>query len=313
MADTNHQIENTFREAKALQNDIKEYKSYNTGEAFDKNKKLIKRHQRQVYMIHCVNLYFRIAAILLLPLVVSSLILGYLYFRPLHSNTISWVEVSSAPGLVSHFQLPDGSNIWLNSGSKLKYPSRFDGDSREVKLVGEGYFEVHSDQVHPFYVGLYNGMKVMAHGTKFNITSYPSDSIIETSLFKGHIDMIHGDSHLQIQPLQKVTYNKKDGKFYLAAVNADASIHWKSGMVVFRNSSLEEVARKLSLRYNVKINVKNNSGTDYRIRANFTYENVSQILSYLQMAIPMKWNLVMDKTNHTNNMNEKCQYNVWLN
>ena len=80
--------------------------------------------------------------------------------------------MSSAYGLVSKITLPDGSEVWLNSGSKLHYPKQFVGDHRKVYLSGEAYFKVSSDKKHRFDVALSNGITVSAYGTEFNINAY---------------------------------------------------------------------------------------------------------------------------------------------
>ena len=128
---------------------------------------------------------------MLLPLIISTGVLSYLYTRQLkQADTVSYLEVLSAPGIVTQVLLPDSSKVWLNAGSSLRYPSRFTEKERNVQLSGEGYFEVQSDKEYPFYVSLDNGIKVKAHGTKFNINAYKEDRVVETTLEAGLVDVI---------------------------------------------------------------------------------------------------------------------------
>ena len=140
----------------------------------------------------------RIAAILLLPFILSTGFLSYLYINRLQKDKhISYLEVVSAPGIVTQMELPDKSKVWLNAGSSLRYPSRFTGDERTVYLSGEGYFEVQSDRLHPFYVSVNEKMKVKAHGTKFNVNAYSDEMWVETTLETGKVDvLIHKQSVL---------------------------------------------------------------------------------------------------------------------
>jgi transmembrane sensor len=163
-------IKATIRIAKAIDEDIREYKSFDVQAAYLKNRKKLGMIREKYTFTYYV---LRIAAVLLLPLMISTGVLSYLYIRQLKQiDTISYLEASSAPGIVTQILLPDSSRVWLNAGSTLRYPSRFSEKDRNVQLSGEGYFEVQSNREHPFYVSLYNGIRVMAHGTKFNVNAY---------------------------------------------------------------------------------------------------------------------------------------------
>ena len=202
-------IKATIRIAKAIDEDIREYKSFDVQAAYLKNRKKLGMIREKYTFTYYV---LRIAAVLLLPLMISTGVLSYLYIRQLKQiDTISYLEASSAPGIVTQILLPDSSRVWLNAGSTLRYPSRFSEKDRNVQLSGEGYFEVQSNREHPFYVSLYNGIRVMAHGTKFNVNAYENDSIMETTLETGRVDVLSGSSRtVTLKPNELVTYNKKE-------------------------------------------------------------------------------------------------------
>ena len=129
----------------------------------------------------------RAAAVLMLPIIA---LVGYLFYQrsSYSDNALVYQEVSSPFGMVSKIDLPDASVVWLNSGSKLKYPLVFASNERKVFLSGEGYFKVESDKTHPFIVST-DEMTVEATGTQFNIEAYPKDSITAVTLLEGKLDV----------------------------------------------------------------------------------------------------------------------------
>ena len=281
-------IKATIRIAKAIDEDIREYKSFDVQAAYLKNRKKLGMIREKYTFTYYV---LWIAAVLLLPLMISTGVLSYLYIRQLKQiDTISYLEASSAPGIVTQILLPDSSRVWLNAGSTLRYPSRFSEKDRNVQLSGEGYFEVQSNREHPFYVSLYNGIRVMAHGTKFNVNAYENDSIMETTLETGRVDVLSGSSRtVTLKPNELVTYNKKEKRFTIKTVNIEEKIAWKDGRLIFRNESLDGVLKQLSRRYNIDIVLHKESTKDYKFRATFSTEDITQILNYLRLAAPIEW------------------------
>lgn len=125
----------------------------------------------------------QIAAILLLPLLILS---AYLYFRPAQQIAETYQELFTPYGTWSVVNLPDGSKVWLNAGSSLKYPTQFNDKQRVVSMQGEAYFEVESDKEHPFIVKT-KELTVEATGTAFNVNAYTSDNVTAVTLVKGKV------------------------------------------------------------------------------------------------------------------------------
>lgn len=309
MTDPIHDIETTVRIAKALQEDMAEYKSFDVQAAYRKNRKKIHRAERR----HAFTFYFlRVAAILLLPLIISTGILSSLYIhQEKQVETISYLETVSAPGTVSRVLLPDSSSVWLNAGSSLRYPSRFTEKERNVRLRGEGYFEVESDKEHPFSVSLDNGIKVRARGTKFNINAYEEDALIETTLETGLVDIWADSLILSLKPHEQFAYNKNDKRFTVSRIHINEKTAWKEGKLVFRNATLEEVVKKLSRRYNIDIVLHRESRHNYKFRATFSTENITQILDYLRMAAPISWSFA-DVKQQPDYTYPRQRIDVWL-
>lgn len=281
-------ILNQIKRIKALSEDIEDYRSIDTGRAYERVDRRISKQTRQIYWQYAS----RIAAILLLPLLISTLVVSYLYIEQKNELAkIAYNEVTSAPGTVTRLELPDHSIVWLNAESRLSYPTVFNGREREVKLSGEGYFEVQSDREHPFYVSTDGGLKVMAYGTKFNVNAYQSEPVIEAVLERGKIDVISENKRIQLEPNKQASFDKTTGVFTVSAINMDEKTGWKEGRLVFRNAPLEVVLQRLSRRYNVDIALHKKGDKTYNYRATFTTETIEQILNYLKLTAPIEWSI----------------------
>lgn len=286
---------NTIEEIKALTEDILEYQSVDVDKAYSRlNKQMHKKQGRSVFM----QTFSRIAAILLLPLLISSVMFSYLYMKQKEQiEQIGYTQVSSAPGTITRLVLPDQSVAWLNSGSTLSYPAVFSDEAREVKLSGEGYFEVESDLEHPFYVITKEGLKIMAYGTKFNVNAYADETFVETVLEQGKIDVINQNERVQLEPNKLAVYDINTGQFTVSQTNLDEKIGWKDGKLIFRNTPLDEVLKRLSKRYNIDIVLHQKSKKEYKYRATFTTETIEQILNYLKLTAPIEWSVKKPQKN----------------
>lgn len=173
-------VSRQVEEIKALSEDILEYRSIDVQKAW---LRMERRVGRQAVRRTLSLLFTRAAVILVLPLLFSSLLFSYLYYATRYdekSQPVVYAEVNSLPGTITRFVLPDQSVVWLNSGSKLTYPSVFEEKERKVLLSGEGYFEVEADPEHPFCVSTSEGLRVVAYGTKGNyILLYTITKIIK--------------------------------------------------------------------------------------------------------------------------------------
>lgn len=278
--------ESLLRKAHALGNDIKEMESIDVARAYQRTQKLLKANRRkQMY-----NQMMRYAAFLAVPLLLTSLVLGYLYFQK-PEPAEKYAEVTAATGSVIRYELPDHSVVWLNSGSTLRYPTVFRSDNRNVELNGEAYFEVEADNERPFYVNTRQGLTVYVYGTRFNVTAYEDDSNIETVLEKGKVNVISPDRKtiMQLAPGEQLLYNKQSQKLIKNKVDIYEKVAWKDGKLIFRNASLDDIFKRLSRHFNVDIQFNNKSGKEYKYRATFRDETLPQILDYLARSAALKW------------------------
>ena len=169
-------------------------------------------------------------------------------------NKAQYIVFEAPYGEKSKMTFPDGTVVWLNAGSSLKYSNKYNTDDRVVELEGEGYFEVAKKKKIPFVVHT-RGYDVVVKGTKFNVTAYPEDSNITTTLMEGAVELLKEKQHIAMKPGESVTLNVVSGKFTLTKVNPDVSKAWSENRIEYDNISLRELAAKLSRQYDVKIHL----------------------------------------------------------
>lgn len=277
-----------FKRLQALFTDIGEMESIDVQHAYELVMEKVKRNRRKVFFEKMI----RYAACLVLPLLVSTLLLGYFYFQKLDVAK-QYAEVKASIGSVVRHELPDGSVVWLNGGSSLSYPVVFSANERRVSLKGEAYFEVKADQQNPFYVNTSSGLVVHVYGTKFNVTAYEDDTCVETVLEQGKVNLQTPDHKTYVMnPGQQALYDRKTHSMMIDNTEVYAQVAWINGKMVFRNTPLMTLFKRLERKFNVEIKVNNRSGKDYNYRATFQEETLSQILDYLSQSIPLKWKTV---------------------
>ena len=222
------------------------------------------KDNKTIYMQTISKWLSRAAAILFIPL------LGIVFYLLSQNNfkaekltnvAVDSLEVISPVGSRTVVQLSDGTEVNLNYGSKIKYPRNFTGDIREVILAGEGYFNVSHNPDKPFIVKT-ESLNVTALGTQFNVQSYSEDNVISTTLVDGKVVI---DKKLpnntferigKMVPGQHLKYNTKLGEITSSTKgNINKYIAWTNGEMVFDNTPVTEVARELSRKFNVEIEV----------------------------------------------------------
>lgn len=144
--------------------------------------------------------------------------------------------------------LPDGTKVWLNAASSLRYPASFAGNERKVELAGEGYFEVAKDAIHPFTVSS-NGTTVQVLGTHFNINAYPDEPAMKVTLAEGSIKV--GQS-VVLKPGQQAQVNQH-GSVRTIAANLETTLAWKDGLFNFKETPIEDIMRQVSRWYDAAV------------------------------------------------------------
>ncbi len=242
----------------------------------------------------------KIAAILLFAGIFSSAYIYYynshsVKFHTEHAGTLQ--EVSTIFGIRSKFHLPDGTTVNLNSGSKLIFPVEFTGNTRNVELVGEAFFDVTADAKKPFVVKT-SEINVKVLGTAFNLQAYADSKEITTTLVHGKVLLEREYSGVtkqvaELKPLDRAVFHLKEKEIDISAEeDLDKFIAWKEGKLVFFNDPIEKVAEKLGYWYNVNVKIGNDHLRRYRFTATFTDEPIEQVLDLLSKSSPIRYQIV---------------------
>lgn len=240
----------------------------------------------------------RVAAILFIPLLIGTL----LYLS--HQDPIQYMEVHASPGMVCSVDLPDGSKVWLNSDSYLKYPTVFKGDNRDVYLNGEAYFSVQKDK-RRFVVNADNHLSVEVYGTEFNVDAYSKSHFISTTLFSGSVKLVYTDDQniarvVDLQPAQKMVFTKETKKLYHKDTYCPTDMSWKEGKIVLRDTPLEDVLWMLTKRFNVNFTVQNPLFNDYSFTGTFNDQQLSVILDHFTISSKIRYKIEIPKTSENN-------------
>jgi ferric-dicitrate binding protein FerR (iron transport regulator) len=148
-------------------------------------------------------------------------------------------------------QLPDGTTVWVNASSSIKYPTAFTGKKREVEITGEAYFQIAKNPGQPFIVRV-NGMEVQALGTQFNINSYSDEASVSTTLIEGSVKVTSDNAGVILGPGQQSQL--KNGRLRLIKnVNTEEITSWKEGLFHFESADLKTILRQFSRWYDVDV------------------------------------------------------------
>ncbi len=228
-------------------------------------------------------------------------------------------EVNVPLGSKSQLTLPDGTKIWLNAGSSLRYPVNFINGPREVYLEGEAYFDVTRDKSNPFYVKT-TEISIRVLGTTFNVKSYREDKTIEATLVSGSIEIETfrekdgSKETIKLAPNQRITLSKDDRRWSVLEnlseshpgllkplpvksiliekkINPESEIAWKDKRLVFSNERFDNIIVKMERWYDVKINLADEQLKEYRYTGTFQDETIEQALEALRLATSFKYTI----------------------
>jgi len=237
-------------------------------------------------------------------------------------NKTNKSEVSAKPGAKSKLVLPDGTTVWLNSGSKLTYSDTFRDSIRSVELDGEAFFDVVKDAKHPFIVHT-SGIDIRVLGTAFNVKSYAGESTIEATLIRGIIEVVKKDEpqspKVILRPHEKLVFNKEEQTMEkststienikidkititprgiiitpLPKNKPDTTLEetsWVYNKLIFEGDTFNELAKKMERWFNVQIVFKDQKVQEYRVAGVFENESIEQALRALQLIVPFNYKI----------------------
>lgn len=246
------------------------------------------RKSRKIF----IQAFQKAAAILILPLLLFS---AYLYFGKATEGTTEQ-EFFATYGTRTTLILPDGSKVWLNSGSKLRYERDFNRKNRTVFLTGEAFFDVTANKSRPLDV-VTGQFTVRAVGTAFNVFSYEKNEF-ETSLEEGNTQIYQSDPNgpdkalINMKPGQRAVFDEKQEKLVLSEDDVSRFSTWREGRLTFKNAPMNEVVMKLERWFNVDIELKDPGLMQYRYTAVFEHETIQQAMEMLRFSAPVEYKII---------------------
>lgn len=201
-------------------------------------------------------------------------------------------------GVKGFIILPDGSKVWLNSDTKICYPDKFIGNTREIEMDGEAYFSVVKDSLKPMVVNTQRGFSIKVLGTEFNLKSYNNEPDAYATLFSGKIDLICKNvktkeelvTPIAINTTAIISNDNDNIKIIHPKEIVDVSA-WKDGRLIFESTKLNEAIRILERWHGVEFDVQDNDLLAYTITATFKSESITQIMDMIKYCIPIDYKI----------------------
>jgi ferric-dicitrate binding protein FerR (iron transport regulator) len=276
---------------------------------------------KKTEFIGYVRMTMRYAAVFLLAFGFFWLVNSYILKSTLPSGVLmEQIQTVEVPyGSKSRVVFPDGSSVTLNSGSILKYSSSdFNGNSRSVSMIGEGFYDISKDTTRPFYV-ITPGIKIKVLGTSFNLKAYPEEDVEEATLISGVIeiyasaDTTEQGKPIILKPNQSAVFVKSEKSFRknaasdkfrpevtpvrLRTINlqsyskTEQTISWKENKLIFDNEPFSSIAIKIERWYNVKIVVNNPQLNSVRFSGRFDKETLEEVLNAFVTVTPFNYDI----------------------
>ncbi len=258
----------------------------------------------------------RVAAMLTIPLLVFNLwnFINKDDEIQLAENDYTMQEISSPIGMKTHIVLPDGSDVWLNAGSKINYRIPFIGKTRNVTLVGEAFLNVKKNEKSPFVVSS-GDTKVKVLGTQFNVKSYPEDNKVEVALKEGSVKFYFINSHgkkvfTQLKPDDYLVLNKSNKEVTVKKEKLDKYILWYKDILIFDDTPFMEVAKTLERWYGVKVIIADDEIKNYKFTTVFENEPFTRVLELLELTSPISIEYKNGKLNRATNKLSKSTVTI---
>lgn len=206
---------------------------------------------------------------------------------PGNSGTATPYNTISTPrGGQYHIVLPDGSSVWLNAASSLRFPVAFTGKERRVEITGEAYFEISANASAPFFVKA-GDIDVQVLGTSFNINAYYDEGSIKTTLLSGSVKVSNEASNAVLRPGQQAILNSRsgpEGKITLKTIDTEDAIAWKNGLFLFNNTDIKSIMRQIARWYDVEVKYEGNIPENSFVGEVSRDSRLSEVLKILELS-----------------------------
>lgn len=254
--------------------------NYLTDETIQQDKtKVLQQIQKQlsarVHRIKRQLFIYKIAAILAIPLTFA--ISRYIiHEEDKIQQQDQFCEITAPKGHISKCKLPDGTEVWINSGSSITYnASLFNNKIREINLEGEAYFKVARNKEKPFRVNT-SLAQINVTGTAFNVKKYAQSNIFETVLEEGSIELKLNNGtnqRIKLVPGERVIFDSLKREVFIEQVDAKIYSSWRNGEIIFKDATLNDLVMELERIYDIKFYLKEPKLGEFRFRGMFSYNN----------------------------------------
>lgn len=207
--------------------------------------------------------------------------ISYTNTKPTSNGTSLYNTMTTPVGGQYRLVLADGTQVWLNAASSIRYPTAFEGNTRNVEVTGEAYFEVAHDSARPFRVTTGN-QTVEVLGTHFNISGYPDEPVTKTTLLTGSIRIAQSGKTVILKPGQQSQVNGQKGITVTDHANIEEAVAWKNGYFRFNNENIRSVMRKLSRWYDVDIEYRGLVSDEGFYGTISKYKTIIEVLEMIQ-------------------------------
>ena len=222
--------------------------------------------------------YWKYAAIILFSFLTWSL---YTYFDS--NQQYMLVETNSLQK--KSIKLSDGTQVWLNQNSTLKYPEQFEGEERHLYFTGEAFFQVTPNPEKPFIISS-NKLTIKVLGTSFNFRAYADESQKELSVVSGKVSFKHKKSKaLIVKAQEKAVFDKVSRQFKKQSSGDENFLAWKTGKLVFKDQTFQEIARELSRYYQTDFVIKNSNLRKEKLTVSFDNQQLSEVIKVLEATL----------------------------
>jgi len=256
-----------------------------------------RRNVKTIVLWERFNQFQRIAAIILFTLALSALYNGVQYEEPITPEyvAVNMLSKSAVYGEKLNFRLPDGTTVWMNSGSKIEYPETFDSTVRLVRLYGEAFFDVKPDVSQPFKV-ISENLVTTALGTSFNIDS-SDEKDLRIALVTGKVSIENRltDEEFMLKPGQRLDYQLDSKSTSVVVFSEKDVLAWKEGVLVFQNASFTGVIRELERWYGVEIKVAGKPLRPWSFSGSFPNQNLDIVLTSMSYIEDFRFELIDKK------------------
>ncbi|GGH15557.1 anti-sigma factor [Sphingobacterium alkalisoli] len=221
----------------------------------------------------------------------------YFFPRQQSGNAIAdttMVTLYAKDHLRTPISLPDGTIVYLNAGSQLTYAKPFAENHRLVSITGEAFFEVVADANRPFLVRTaHDELTIRVLGTVFNVNAYPGQQMIRTTLVSGSVQLqVPGvKEKIFLKPTQRALFSPKDNKLKLETVDVSDEIEWRKDRLVFKNTPMDEVLRRVAQFYDVVFKIESPVIHTYKFTGSFEGKTLDDVLNYMKISSKMKYSI----------------------